>query len=110
VDGAYNARYEIVKKRIDKARIRGTREQVTQPGRLAVVYSHPREAAEYSQFFEFLRARGYIEGNTEEIELEDLQGARGLQALRVTVAPEPGIPRPAFVDTLASFAVERAPA
>jgi hypothetical protein len=110
VDGAYNARYEIVKKRIDKARIRGTREQVTQPGRLAVVYSHPREAAEYSQFFEFLRARGYIEGNTEEIELEDLQGARGLQALRVTVAPEPGIPRPVFVDTLASFAVERSPA
>jgi GAF domain-containing protein len=110
VDGAYNARYEIVKKRIDKARIRGTREQLTQPGRLAVVYSHPREASEYSQFFEFLRARGYIEGDTEEIELEDLQGARGLQALRVTVAPEPGTPQPAFVDTLASFAVERVPA
>jgi hypothetical protein len=106
VDGAYNARYEIVKKRIDKARIRGTRDQLTQPGRIAVVYSHPREAAEYAQFFEFLRARGYIEGAIEELELEDLQGARGLQALRVTVAPEPGAPQPAFVDTLASFAVD----
>jgi hypothetical protein len=29
VDGAYDIRYEIVKKRIDKARIRGTSERVT---------------------------------------------------------------------------------
>ncbi|MGH7500785.1 MAG: GAF domain-containing protein [Longimicrobiales bacterium] len=110
VDGAYNARYEIIKKRIDKARVKGTREQLTQPGRIAVVYSHPREAAEYARFFEFLRARKYVEAGVEELELEDLQGARGLQALRVTVAPEPGTnAEPTFVDTLASFTREREP-
>ncbi len=32
VDGAYNIRYEIVKKRIDKAKIKGTGERLTQPG------------------------------------------------------------------------------
>ncbi len=89
VDGAYNIRYEIVKKRIDKARIRGTREQLTQPGRIAIVYSHAREAAEYMQYLSFLGTRGFLTGQVEELELEDLQGARGLEALRDTVAPEP---------------------
>src|SRR5262249_57611777 len=32
VDGAYDIRYEIVKKRIDKAVVHGTPERVTQPG------------------------------------------------------------------------------
>ena len=32
VDGAYDIRYEIVKKRIDKAVVQGTAERVTQPG------------------------------------------------------------------------------
>src|SRR5207249_6170812 len=35
VDGAYDIRYEIVKKRIDKALIKGTPERVTQPARTA---------------------------------------------------------------------------
>ena len=89
VDGAYNIRYEIVKKRIDKARIRGSREPLTQPGRIAVVYSHPRDAAEYAQYIDFLRARRHLTPDVEELQIEDLQGARGLEALRVTVAPEP---------------------
>jgi hypothetical protein len=88
VDGAYNIRYEIVKKRIDKARIRQTREQLTQPGRIAIVYSHAREAAEYREFLAFLRSTGFIVGDIEEFELEDLPGASGLQALRVTVATD----------------------
>jgi GAF domain-containing protein len=88
VDGAYNIRYEIVKKRIDKARVRHTREQLTQPGRIAIVYSHPREASEYREYLEFLRATGFIDGGIEDLELEDLPGASGLQALRVTVAAD----------------------
>ena len=47
VDGAYNVRYEVIKKRIDKAVVQGTRERVTQPRKLAIVYSQPAEAAEY---------------------------------------------------------------
>ncbi|MDX1532281.1 MAG: GAF domain-containing protein, partial [Rhodothermales bacterium] len=42
VDGAYNTRYEIVKKRIDKATVRGSNgERLTQPDHLAVVFSDP---------------------------------------------------------------------
>jgi hypothetical protein len=85
IDGAYNMRYEIVKKRIDKARIHGTHERLTQPGTIAIVYSQLKEAVEYQEYIEYLQATGYLTQNTEDIELEDLEGAQGLRALRVTV-------------------------
>ena len=37
VDGAYNIRYEIIKKRIDKAHIKGTNDRLTVPGKIAIV-------------------------------------------------------------------------
>lgn len=85
VDGAYNARYEIIKKRIDKAVIRGTTERLTQPGKIAIVYSQPSEAAECRGYLEYLRRLGYLGREVEDLELEELQGAHGLQALRVSV-------------------------
>ena len=86
VDGAYDIRYEIVKKRIDKARVRGSSERVTQPGQLAIVYSTAGEAAEYRRYIEFLQSRGYFSPGLEELELEDLPGISGLRALRVAIA------------------------
>ncbi len=86
VDGAYDIRYEIVKKRIDKALIKGRTERVTQPGKLAIVYGHAAEAAEYRGYIEYLRHLGYVTGGIEELELEELQGVHGLRALRVDVA------------------------
>ena len=86
VDGAYNIRYAIMKKRIDKAEIKGTGERLTQPGKLAIVYSQPREAQEYRQYLEYLAASGMIEPAIEDLDLSDLQGVHGLKALRVTVA------------------------
>lgn len=85
VDGAYNIRYEIIKKRIDKAVIKGKKERLTQPGKIAIVYSQPREAAEYRQYIDYLQASGYLIDELEDVELEDLQGMQGLKALRVTV-------------------------
>jgi hypothetical protein len=86
VDGAYDIRYEIVKKRIDKALIKGSTERVTQPGRIAIVYGQPAEEHEYRGYLEYLRHLGYIAGEVEALELEELQGVHGLRALRVTVA------------------------
>ncbi|HEU4371239.1 MAG TPA: GAF domain-containing protein [Methylomirabilota bacterium] len=100
VDGAYDIRYEIVKKRIDKALIKGTAERVTQPGRLAVVYGQPAEAQEYRGYLEYLRHLGYISGEVEELELEELQGVHGLRALRVSVALRDSLDgRPLAADT-----------
>lgn len=83
VDGAYNVRYEILKKRIDKARIKGTDERITKPGTLTVVYSNEAEAAEYEKYFEYLIDLGMFKDNVERHELEDLQGITGLEALRL---------------------------
>ncbi|HUR31514.1 MAG TPA: hypothetical protein VMZ69_08765 [Saprospiraceae bacterium] len=83
VDGAYNIRYEILKKRIDKAYIKGTSERLTQPGKLSIVYSQDWEADEYIQYLTYLQSIDYLDKNIERLDLEDLQGTAGLQALRV---------------------------
>ncbi|MBI3924400.1 MAG: hypothetical protein HY319_02560 [Armatimonadetes bacterium] len=85
VDGAYNARYEIIKKRLDKAEVESTGERLTQPGKLAIVYSHDREAREYMEYLDFLVDDGAIEPTIEQLELAPLPGVSGLRALRVTV-------------------------
>ncbi|MBI3629051.1 MAG: GAF domain-containing protein [Candidatus Rokubacteria bacterium] len=85
VDGAYNIRYEIIKKRIDKAMVRGGRERLTQPGKIAIVYTQPREAAEYRDYIEYLQHRRYLTPEVEELDLEELQGVQGLRALRVGI-------------------------
>ena len=85
VDGAYNARYEIVKKRIDKAYIKGTTERLTQPGKISIVYSQQNERLEYDKYAQYLLALDYIKGDVEYHILEDLQGITGLRAMRYTV-------------------------
>jgi hypothetical protein len=86
VDGAYNIRYEIIKKRIDKVCIRDTNERLTQPGKIAIVYMHNQEAKEFEDHIDFLRHEGLLEGEIEYLDLEELQGVSGLKALRIGVA------------------------
>lgn len=83
VDGSYNARFEIIKKRIDKAYIKGTLKRLTEPGVLALVYSDPQEAQEYRNYLVQLNKEGYLEPDVEDAPLDDLQGVTGLRALRV---------------------------
>lgn len=85
VDGAYNVRYEILKKRIDKAVIEGTEERITQPGKIAIVYLQDRDRTEYLEYIDYLLQEGLITDEVEDLRLRRLQGAQGLRALRVTV-------------------------
>lgn len=85
VEGAYNIRYEIMKKRIDKVRIRNTNERLTQPGKIAIVYSYVREAEEYSKYIEFLQNKKIILPDVEMLDLEEVQGISGLRAIRMSV-------------------------
>lgn len=85
VDGAYNIRYEIIKKRIDKVHLKDSEERLTQPGTLAVVYSQQRELNEYLEYIQFLQAEGLLTDSVEHLELEDTQGISGLKAVRVGV-------------------------
>jgi hypothetical protein len=85
VDGAYNMRYEIIKKRIDKALIKGTNKRATQPGTITVVYTNPEIHKEYLKYCEFLHHKNLIEKDVEQLSLEDTQGVTGLKALRLKV-------------------------
>ncbi len=85
VDGTYNARYEIVKKRVDKAYIKGTKTRVTDKGKLTIVYSQKKDEIEYLRYIKFLQSKHYLDTDVEIVELQDLQAVTGLKAIRVSV-------------------------
>jgi hypothetical protein len=85
VDGAESIRFEILKKRIDKVKIRETGERLTQPGSIAIVYTNAKEAEEYDEYLHFLHQKNLIAGTKEMLELEEVQGISGLKAIRVKI-------------------------
>ena len=85
VEGSYNIRYEIIKKRLDKVHIRDTHERLTQPGKIALVYSNQKEAQEYEEYLLFVQKKNVLKPGIELLELEELQGVKGLKALRVEI-------------------------
>lgn len=90
VDGTYNARYEIIKKRIDKSFVKGTTERLTQTGKMVIVYSQKSDELEYLRYVKFLKAKGYFTGKVEIVELEGLQGVAGLKAIRAEILYKKG--------------------
>jgi len=85
VDGTYNARYEVVKKRVDKAFIKGTEERVTQKGKMTVIYSQKEDETEYLKYVRFMQSKNRFDDDIEILELQDLQGVTGLKAIRVSM-------------------------
>jgi len=85
VEGAYNIRYHIVKKRIDKAYIQGTQERITKPGFMTIVYLNETEEKEYIEYIRILQSENILEKTFEKLNVEDLQGIAGLKALRVGI-------------------------
>ncbi len=85
VDGAYDVRQEIIKSRLDKAAIKGGGERLTQPEKIAIVYSSPEEEREIRHHIDFLRTEGYLNGEVERLDLEELPGVQGLKSIRVGV-------------------------
>ncbi len=85
VKGSHDIRYEIVKKRIDKGVDKETKERITQPGMLTVVYSTDEEWEEYEQYFRYLVREGWVEDKFESGLVEPLQGVSGLRFVRAKV-------------------------
>lgn len=85
VEGAYNIRYEVIKKRIDKVLIKDRQERLTQSGKIAIVYFNEEEEKEYEEYIRDLQQAGLLNDDLEKLELEELQGVTGLKAIRVGV-------------------------
>ena len=65
VEGSYNIRYEVMKKRLDKVRVKDSQERLTQPGKIAMVYSNPKEAQEYQEYIQFLQSKKILNPGME---------------------------------------------
>lgn len=85
VYGTFNAGYEIAKKRVDKALIKGTNERVTVNGKLTIIYSQKEDEDAYLNYIKFLQHKKVFDTSVELLELEDLQGLAGLKAIRVPI-------------------------
>jgi hypothetical protein len=85
VEGYYNIRYEVIKKRIDKVHVKNTKERLTQPGKIALVYFNNAEAEEYIALIKQFQKNGDLKKDMEFVDLENLQGVTGLKALRVGI-------------------------
>ena len=85
VDGTYNARYEVIKKRIDKALLKDSTERLVQVGKIAIVYAQQTEKEDYLNYISLLQKEGVLTSEIEIVDIEDLQGIIGLQAIRVGI-------------------------
>ncbi|XHX77865.1 MAG: GAF domain-containing protein [Stenomitos frigidus ULC029] len=88
VRGSRDTRYEIVKKRIDKAIDEKTNTRITQPGMLTLVFCTDEEWTEYQQYFRYLMREGWIDDQIERGTVQPLQGVTGLKYARVRILPE----------------------
>ncbi len=88
VRGTRDTRYEIVKKRIDKAIDAYAQTRITQPGCLTLVYSTVEEWSEYQEYVRYLQREGWVDLPVEQGSVEPLQGVTGLKFARVRVLPE----------------------
>lgn len=85
VDGTYNARYEMVKKRIDKAYVKNSSERISQAKKLTIVYTSQSDLDEYLNYINQLQAQNWLENEIEYLEVENLQGINGLKAIRIGI-------------------------
>lgn len=89
VKGTRDIRYELVKKRIEKAVDKDAQERITQSGMLTIVYSTEDEWEEYQQYLRYLSREGWVEAKIQTGMVESLQGVSGLKFARVRILPEP---------------------
>lgn len=85
IDGSYNTRYEIIKKRLDKACIKNSDTRIVQPKQITIAFVSRKDLEEYKSYIYYEQAIGILENDIEEFDIEELQGVSGLLGLRVSV-------------------------
>jgi hypothetical protein len=88
VDGASNTGLEIIRSRIEKATVKDGKERLTQPGKIAIVYTNQEEEDEIMLHADFLRSKGFLTRELELLELDQLPDVHGLKAMRLEIDVE----------------------
>lgn len=86
VEGSYNIRYQMLKKRIDKICLKGTTERLTQPGKIAIVYLNEEDVQDCLVHIYDAIEKEVLYNLEYGIILENMQGVSGLKAIRVSVS------------------------
>lgn len=89
IDGNHNIKYEVIKKRIDKAFIKNSDERIVQSNMLTIVYMNEEQKNEYTDYLTFLASKAILDTEIQQFDIEDLAGVSGLKALRVNIAQNP---------------------
>ena len=85
VEGGYNIRYQMVKKRIDKVRIKDTNERLVRPNTLAIIFQGDTLEKEVRELLSEVAAIGMLEPEVEFCTLEEIQGVSELRAIRAEI-------------------------
>ncbi|MGV0757055.1 hypothetical protein ACTS95_13445 [Empedobacter brevis] len=85
VNGYNNAKYEIIKKRLSKAFVKGTNERINQPQKICIIYTEDILREEYTNYINLLIDKKFLKKEIEYLEVDDLQGINGLLAIRVSI-------------------------
>lgn len=85
VEGGYNIRYQMVKKRIDKVQIKESKERLVRPGTLAIVFQGDTAEQEITDLLTEVAAMGKIKPHFEFCTLEEVQGVSELRAVRADI-------------------------
>lgn len=103
VAGAYDTRFEIIKKRLDKAYQLGTKERIVQKKSICIAFASKKDVLEYTSFIEYGKSIGLFLPDLEYFEIENLQGVNGLVALRVRVNVDFQIETLDYVNLLSNY-------
>lgn len=85
VENNDDIRYELMKKRLAKAMVKGRQERLVQPHKLTIVYLNENDKTDYLNYIHFLQYKGYFLDEIEFLEVENLQDIADLQAIRLTI-------------------------
>jgi hypothetical protein len=78
--------HEIIRSRVGGATTKIDNDKLSQPDKIAIVYSRPEEAIEMKRHISYLQDNHYLMDDLEYVELNELEGIQqGLRALRVSV-------------------------
>ncbi len=78
--------HEIIRSLVGGATTKIDNDKLSQPDKIAIVYSRPEEATEMKRHISYLQDNHYLMDDLEYVELNELEGIQqGLRALRVSV-------------------------
>ena len=70
---------------MSKAFVKGANERINLPHKICIIYTEDILKEEYTNYINLLIDKNFLKKDVEYLEIDDLQGISGLQAIRVSI-------------------------